>query len=65
MWFIFLTWIFLAIYYSSEDDWWTVMKVEQTSYDTFEGSVSFIKVFIGALISIVIGFILYKIVRKK
>jgi hypothetical protein len=63
--FAFLTWLFFSIYFSDEKDWWTVIKVEQTSYDTFVGTVSPIRVFIGAIIFSVLGLIVYKIYNKK
>lgn len=64
-WFSFLTWLFLAIYFSDDSDWWTVIQVEQTSIDTFEGSISSLRVLIGTIIFFVIGIIVYKCLKRK
>ncbi|MEH7886961.1 hypothetical protein V7654_21910 [Bacillus sp. JJ1609] len=61
----FLTWLFFAIYFSTEEDWWTVIKVEQISDDTFQGNVSLIRVLAGLIIFLLIGVILYCLTRKK
>ncbi|MBM7621122.1 ABC-type antimicrobial peptide transport system permease subunit [Bacillus tianshenii] len=62
-WFSFLTWLFFAIYFSDESDWWTVIEVEQTSIDTFVVSVSSTRVLIGTIIFFVIGIIVYKFIK--
>ncbi|MFS0862381.1 hypothetical protein [Fredinandcohnia sp. 179-A 10B2 NHS] len=61
----FLTWLFLAIYFSTEGDWWTVVTVEQTSYDTFVGSVSLIRIVVGFFVFLIGGVLLYGLVRKR
>jgi hypothetical protein len=61
----FLIWLFSAIYYSSGNEWWTVIEVRQTSYDTLTGSVSFKRVMAGVLIFIIVGFSLYEIILKR
>lgn len=62
---LFLAWYLFGKYVSNGDEWWTVLYVEQTSEDTFIARVSVIKLLIGAIISSLIGFILYIIIRKK
>lgn len=63
--FIFLAWLFCGVYVSSGEEWWTVLYIEQTNYDTFTASVSISKVSIGALISIFLGAALYACIRKR
>jgi hypothetical protein len=60
----FLIWLFFAMYFSDGNRWWTVIKVEQSSYDTFVGSVSTAKVLIGAIIFMGIGLIVYKVIKR-
>jgi hypothetical protein len=62
--FTFLIWLFLAIYFSDENDWWTVIQVEQTSYDTSAGTVSSTRVLIGSSIFIFIGLLVNKVIKK-
>lgn len=61
----FLTWLFLAIYFSTEDDWWTVLTVEQTSSDTFVGSVSLLRILVGFAVFLIGGVLLYGLIRRK
>jgi hypothetical protein len=61
----FLIWLFFSIYYTSGDEWWTVIEVRQTGYDTMTGSVSIKRVFAGVLIFIFVGLSLYKIIKEK
>ncbi|MFB4166799.1 hypothetical protein [Virgibacillus sp. JSM 102003] len=63
--FIFLLWLYLAIYKSSIDSWWTVNEIEQTSFDTAQVSVSMAKVLIGTVIFTFCGFIIYFLIRKR
>ncbi len=63
--FIFLIWLYLAIYKSSIDNWWTVNEIEQTSMDTAEISVSMVKVLIGTAIFTFCGFTIHLLIRKK
>ncbi|MCA1029613.1 hypothetical protein LCL95_01045 [Bacillus timonensis] len=61
----FLTWLFFAIYFSSEENWWSVITVEQTSVDTFIGSVSYFRVLVGAVVFTCVGFFLFFLMRRK
>ena len=63
--FLFLAWLLWGIYVSTGEEWLTVLNIEQTSEDTFIARVSGIKVLIGAIASILIGYTLYLISRKK
>jgi hypothetical protein len=62
--FAFLTWLFCAVYLSSGDEWWTVMEVKQSSYDTYTGSLSFKRLIGGVLTFILAGLLLYKMMEK-
>ncbi|MFC4559194.1 hypothetical protein ACFO3D_13425 [Virgibacillus kekensis] len=60
----FLLWLFYAIYFSSGNEWWTVIQVKPTSYDTAVGVISPVKVIIGAGIFTLVGFLIYSIINK-
>jgi hypothetical protein len=62
---LFLTWLFCGIYFSTGEEWWTALYIEQTSEDTFVGRVSAKRVLIGVLASTLLGLILYIITRKS
>jgi hypothetical protein len=51
----FLTWLFFAQYFSTEEDWWSFTYMEQISHDAFIERVIVIRVIIDAVISILIG----------
>ncbi|MFJ9462233.1 hypothetical protein [Viridibacillus arvi] len=61
----FLIWLYLAIYESSIDNWWTVNEMKQTSLDTTQISVSIVKVLIGTAIFTSSGFIIYLSISKR
>nr|WP_275695509.1 hypothetical protein [Fredinandcohnia sp. SECRCQ15] len=64
--FCFLIWLYFAIYKSSINHWWTVNEIKQTTEDTVEIGVSFVKVIVGALAFTLSGFIIcFFITRKK
>ncbi|WP_404469597.1 hypothetical protein [Sutcliffiella horikoshii] len=58
--FCYLIWLYLAIYESSIDDWWTVNEE-----DSIGISVSSVKVIVGTAIFIVGGTVLYLLIRKR
>lgn len=61
---IFLIWFFTALFFTTEEDWWTVIYLEQESYDIFIARISFLRVLIGAIVSILISLITYKVFSK-
>lgn len=63
--FCYLIWLYLAIYESSVNDWWTVNEIKERSEDSIGISVSNVKVIVGTLIFIVGGGVLYLLIRKR
>ncbi|QHJ69799.1 hypothetical protein [Planococcus halotolerans] len=61
----FLIWLYLAIYESSIEHWWSVNEVEQTTEDSVQIGVSFIKVLGGTVIFIVSAFIFYLFTGRR
>lgn len=56
--FFYLIWLYLAIYESSINDWWTVNEIIGIS-------VSNVKIVVGTGIFIVGGGVLYLFIRKR
>ncbi|MGD6991312.1 hypothetical protein [Sutcliffiella horikoshii] len=63
--FSYLFWLYLAIYESSINDWWTVNDIKHKTEDTVDVGVSLVKVFVGTVIFTLSGTILYLMIRKK
>ncbi|MGD6778132.1 hypothetical protein [Sutcliffiella horikoshii] len=63
--FCYLIWLYLAIYESSVNDWWTVNEIKERTEDTIGISVSNVKVIVGTVIFIIGGAILYLLIRKR
>ena len=63
--FCYLIWLYLAIYESSINDWWTVNEIKQRTEDTVEISVSNVKFIVGTVIFIIGGAVLYFLIRKR
>lgn len=63
--FCYLIWLYLAIYESSIDDWWTVNEIKERTEDSIGISVSSVKVIVGTAIFIVGGGVLYLLIRKR
>lgn len=63
--FLFLIWLYFAIYESSIDNWWTVNEIKQETEDSVLISVSLIKVLVGTIIFTISGVILYLLLRKR
>jgi Na+-driven multidrug efflux pump len=62
--FCFLSWLFFSIYLSSGEEWWSVLKTEQSSSDTSAYSVSFIRVMIGSMTFFFVAVLLYTTIKK-
>ncbi len=63
--FCYLIWLYLAIYESSVNDWWTVNEIKERTEDTIVISVSNAKVIVGTVIFIIGGAVLYLLIRKR
>ncbi|MGD6873711.1 hypothetical protein ACQCU1_16150 [Sutcliffiella horikoshii] len=63
--FCYLIWLYLAIYESSVNDWWTVNEIKERTEDTIGISVSNVRVIVGTVIFIIGGAILYLLIRKR
>ena len=63
--FCYLLWLYIAIYESSIDNWWTVNEIKQATRDTVQLGISLVKVFAGTVIFTLSGFILYVLLRMK
>ncbi|MGD6993805.1 hypothetical protein [Sutcliffiella horikoshii] len=63
--FCYLLWLYLAIYESSMDDWWTVKEIKHRTDDTVEIGVSNVKFVVGTVIFIIGGAFLYLLIRKR
>lgn len=61
----YLVWLYLAIYESSIDKWWTVNEVQQITEDTVQTGVSLIRILIGTVIFIVGAYIVILLTRKR
>ncbi|MCM3575374.1 hypothetical protein M3172_19420 [Mesobacillus subterraneus] len=61
----FLIWLYFAIYESSIKSWWTVNEIKQASADTVQIGVSFVKVFVGTVVFILSGILIYFMLRKR
>ncbi|WP_409250702.1 hypothetical protein V1502_11045 [Bacillus sp. SCS-153A] len=59
----FLFWLFLAIYLSDADDWWTVMEMEEIDREITIGRVSPFKVLIGSGLFMVLGMLVHKVMK--
>lgn len=57
--FTFLTWLFMGIYFSTENDWWSVLESRETSYDTAAAGVSYVKVLLGTGLFLAGGTLVY------
>ncbi|WP_421385201.1 hypothetical protein ACOJQI_10695 [Bacillus salacetis] len=60
----FLGWLFFAVYFSAAEDWWTVIEMKQTSYDTFSGTISFKRVAVGFIMFIIVGILINNMIKK-
>lgn len=63
--FCYLIWLYLAIYESSVNDWWTVNEIKERTEDTIGISVSIVKIIVGTVIFIIGGAVLYLLIRKR
>lgn len=63
--FSYLIWLYLAIYESSINDWWTVIDITYKTEDTIEVGVSNVKFIVGTIIFILGGTFLYLLIRKR
>ncbi|ART75152.1 hypothetical protein B4U37_03435 [Sutcliffiella horikoshii] len=63
--FCYLIWLYLAIYESSVNDWWTVNEIKERTEDTIGIGVSNVKVIVGTVIFIIGGAVLYLLTRKR
>ncbi|MGD6780192.1 hypothetical protein ACQCT3_10640 [Sutcliffiella horikoshii] len=63
--FCYLLWLYLAIYESSMDDWWTVKEIKHRTDDTVEIGVSNVKFVVGTVIFTLGGTVLYLLIRKR
>ena len=63
--FSYLIWLYLAIYESSINDWWTVIDITYKTEDTIEVGVSNVKFFVGTISFILGGTVLYLLIRKR
>ncbi len=61
----YLIWLYLAIYESSINDWWTVNDIKHKTEDTMEVGVSNVKFIVGTVIFILVGTVLYLLIRKR
>lgn len=61
----YLIWLYLAIYESSIVHWWSVNEVKQTTADSVQIGVSFIKVLGGTILFVVSAFIFYLLTGKR
>ena len=61
----YFIWLYLAIYESSIDHWWTVNEIKQAHGDTIQIGVSFVKVLVGTAVFTLSGFIAYFLLRKR
>ncbi len=63
--FCYLIWLYLAIYESSIDDWWTVNEIKQRTEEAFVVGVSLVKVMVGSVIFTLSGAILFLLIKKR
>ncbi len=63
--FCYLTWLYLAIYESSINDWWTVNDIKHKTEDTVDVGVSLVKVIVGTIIFTLSGTILFLLIKKR
>ncbi|WP_404460816.1 hypothetical protein [Sutcliffiella horikoshii] len=63
--FCYLIWLYLAIYESSINDWWTVNEIKQRTEDSVGISISNVKIVVGTVIFIIGGGVLYLLIRKR
>ncbi|TYS58519.1 hypothetical protein FZC74_11980 [Sutcliffiella horikoshii] len=63
--FCYLLWLYLAIYESSMDDWWTVKEIKHRTDDTVEIGVSNVKFVVGTVFFTLGGTVLYLLIRKR
>lgn len=63
--FCYLIWLYLAIYESSINDWWTVNEIKQRTEDTVGIGVSIVKFIVGTVIFIIVGTVLHLLIRKR
>lgn len=63
--FCYLIWLYLAIYESSINDWWTVKEIKHRTEDTLEVGVSNVKFIVGTVFFIFGGTVLYLLMRKR
>lgn len=64
---LFGIWLFASVFISTGDEWWSLYTFNMEIMSPFNLEISWLKVFIFGLISLVISFILIKItsVKKK
>ena len=63
--FCYLIWLYLAIYESSIDDWWTVNEIKHRAEDAVHVGVSLVKVIVGTVFFTLGGTVLYLLIRKR
>ncbi|WP_226682887.1 hypothetical protein [Sutcliffiella horikoshii] len=63
--FCYLIWLYLAIYESSINDWWTVNTIKNQTEDSIDVGVSIAKFIIGTVIFTLGGTVLYLLLRKR
>ncbi|WP_404349540.1 hypothetical protein LG311_03125 [Sutcliffiella horikoshii] len=63
--FCYLIWLYLAIYESSINDWWTVNEIKHRTEDSVDISVSNVKFIVGTVFFTLGGTVLYLLIRKR
>lgn len=63
--FSFLLWLYIAIYQSSVNNWWSVLATKRFDVDSISVGVSLGKVFIGMGTFAFAGILIYFIIGKK
>lgn len=63
--FCFLIWLYLAIYESTIENWWSVNEIKIITEDTVQIGISLVKVLVGAIIFTISGFIHYLWLRER
>ncbi|PKH11985.1 hypothetical protein [Planomicrobium sp. MB-3u-38] len=61
----YVIWLYLAIYESSIEHWWSVNEIKQTTADSVQIGVSFIKVLGGTILFVVSAFIFHLLTGKR
>ncbi|MGD7054256.1 hypothetical protein [Sutcliffiella horikoshii] len=63
--FCYLIWLYLAIYESSINDWWTVNEIKQRTEDTVDIGVSNVRFIVGTVIFTIGGAVLFLLIKMR